>query len=76
MAATKRRDVQHPQADFDMLLSEALALLLDANDVLPNDRWHFQVDGDFLKITRSRAPIDRGNGPPDLVAAAAVNRKA
>lgn len=65
MAATKRRERKFPQAEFDMPLSDAVASLLDPQDVAPGDAWHFHVDGDVLRITRTRAPEETlSNVPP------------
>ena len=56
MAAAKTKDRKFPQAEFEIALEDALDALLDNNDVAPGDEWHFHVDGNVLRITRTRAP--------------------
>jgi hypothetical protein len=52
--ARKVRQRKFPQADFEIALPAALALLLDPQDVAPGDLWAFSVDGSTLRIARLR----------------------
>jgi hypothetical protein len=61
--ARKTRDRKFPQAEFEIPIADAVGLLLRARDVAVGDIWHFQVDGDVLKITRSRAPTEEPVDP-------------
>jgi hypothetical protein len=54
--ARKVRDRRMPQTDFEMPLAEAVGLLMRTRDIEPGDTWLFQVDGDTLRIFRSRVP--------------------
>lgn len=56
--ARKTRDRKFPQADFEMALADAVGLLLRARDIAAGDQWHFQVDGETLRITRTRIAIE------------------
>jgi hypothetical protein len=60
--AKKKRDRLFPQTDFELSLADAVAALIRPNQIEPGDRWHFQVEGDVLKITRIRQaqelPVD------------------
>lgn len=61
MALNKIRDASLPVAQFNMPLSEALALLIPPNERgNPNETWHLQVVGNTLFLTRERAEIPNG----------------
>lgn len=62
MAAAKIRDRNIPIADFEMPLSDALALLLSPSEVQGGDNWHIQTVGDRLVFTRERAAIPNAAG--------------
>jgi hypothetical protein len=72
--ARKTRERKFPQAEFEVVLADAVAVLLPVDQVEPNDQWHFHVDGVTLKITRIRAPEETPVDPsapevPNLVPA-------
>jgi hypothetical protein len=66
--ARKTKDRKFPQTEFEMPLAEAVALLIAANQIEPDDRWSFHVSGGVLQITRIRAteqiPIDPEQASP------------
>jgi hypothetical protein len=63
MPVTKTRDFNLPIAEFDMPLSEALAILLSPTEIRVGDSWSIQTLGDRLVFTRKRAVIpNNGNG--------------
>jgi hypothetical protein len=80
MAAVRRRNRSFPQAEFEIPLADAVVALVAPDEVETGDSWHFQVSGESLLITRTRAPVDipprgpgggngnggdNGNGPPE-----------
>lgn len=60
--ARKTKDRKFPQAQFEIPLAEAVALLIRPNQIDAGDEWSFHVSGDVLQITRIRAaeelPVD------------------
>lgn len=62
MAATKTRDRLFPRTEFTISLAEALALLVDPQEIRPTDTWRFQISDDQLGIVRERAPVDAPPG--------------
>lgn len=57
--ADKTRARKFPQDEFSIPLTDALDQLLKNSDfatVQPTDQWHFSVEGETLRITRSRPP--------------------
>lgn len=56
--ARKVRDSRFPRAVFEVSLTDAVALLVRANQIELGDEWSFHVSGDVLQITRTRAPIE------------------
>jgi hypothetical protein len=63
MANARRRRAQRTDDDyFDILLTDALPQLLNANQITPGATWAFYVEGDNLVIVRSVATRD--NSPP------------
>jgi hypothetical protein len=59
--AKRRRNQATTDDDFDILLSDALGLMLAPGHIATGDSWHFRVDGNGadarLIITRSRASV-------------------
>jgi hypothetical protein len=69
MAAAKIRDRSIPIAEFEMPLSEVLALLLPPGQVLLGDNWTIYTTGDTVTLTRVREGVPnpwqgQGQGPP------------
>jgi hypothetical protein len=57
--ANKGRSRKFPQDEFSIPLNDALDSLLASNDfatVSASDQWTFQVNGETLHITRTKAP--------------------
>ncbi len=54
MAATRRRGRRTDDTEFEILLADALAALLPANQTAANDNWSFLVEGPTLRIIRTR----------------------
>lgn len=53
MAAVKRGAKRFPQTEFTISLQDAITDLILPPDRGPEGaRWHFQVDGDTLRLTR------------------------
>jgi hypothetical protein len=78
MAAVKKRQASFPQAVFEILLEDAIADLIQPLDREVGDLWNFHVDGEILRITRIRAPIEEpvDPGPPAAPQAGPAARKA
>lgn len=63
MPAAKTRDNSHPIAEFEMPLSEALALLLPPGQVQSGDNWQIHTTGAVVTLTRQRAAVpNQGQG--------------
>ena len=69
--ARKKRDRKFPQAEFEILLTDAVALLIRANQIAAGDRWQFRtedrIEGETLVITRTRAVEELPIDPEDAV---------
>lgn len=62
MPANKVRDRSIPIAEFEMPLSEALALLLPPGQVQQGDNWQIHTTGNVVTLTRERASVPNQAG--------------
>jgi hypothetical protein len=63
--AKKKRQRDFPQADFEIEISVAVGQLMHPSEVEPGDQWSFQADGDTLRITRMRTPVEHPVDPEE-----------
>lgn len=65
MAAVKTKSKKFPQDDYEIPLEDALDALLPPGQVDVGDSWQFVVEGDVLRITRSKLPEDVPQNSPN-----------